>query len=181
MIKLSIALPIIAFTGLFGYGSYREASDACEKWSTGGRRVEYLRQYTTWEVLKTPQAQQEIKSKRERLKKEHASSPPKYSPPSCTEVIGFTYCVPARDWDFIRREKIESIDDNVAEKMIQESTAKGIGVITSRLDRRCSVDSLSSRKQILGLEFNKRIDKQKVYIESPFTNPNWEVKKYFRY
>ena len=179
--KLSIALPIIAFTGLFGYGSYREASEACDKWGSGGRRIEYQRQYTKWEILKTPQAQQKIKSERERLKKEFASSPPKYSPPSCTEVLGFTHCGPAIDMDFVRRKQIESIDDNVAENMIQESTAKGIGVITSEPNRRCIVDRLSSRKQIIGLEFNKRIDKQKVYIESPFTNSSWKVKKYFRY
>ena len=61
--KLSIALPIIAFTGLFGYGSYREASEACDKWSSGGRRIEYQRQYTKWEILETPQAQQKLSPK----------------------------------------------------------------------------------------------------------------------
>ena len=179
--KLSIALPIIAFTGLFGYGSYREASEGCEKWKSAGRRIEYLRQYTKWEVLKTPQAQQEIKFKKERLKKEFASSPPKYSPPNYTEAIGFEYGIPGRDMEHIMRVQIKSVDDEVAKKIIQESTANGKGVITSELNRQCTIDQLSSRKQILGLEINQRIDTKKIYLESPFNNSSWTVRKYFRY
>lgn len=185
--KLSIALSIIAFAGLFGYGSYREASDACEKWIKGGRKIEYKRPYTKSEILRRRDVQERI----EFLKQQDDNRPvrpdagkPSQPPPNCKDLFGaLGVCddTPLRDLEFIRKTKKQIIEDQVAADFIRESILNNSGVSTSTHNRKCTVDYLSSRKQILGLEFNKSIDKKKVYVESPFINPDWKIKKYFRY
>ena len=60
--QLFVLSGLIAFGGLFGYGSYREAYDACEKWSSHGGEIEYLRAQTKWKVLGTPKAKRQVHS-----------------------------------------------------------------------------------------------------------------------
>ena len=181
--KLSIALSIIAFTGLFGYGSYREASDACEKWIKGGTKIEYKRPYTKPEILRRRDAQERI----EFLKQQYDNKPihPDVGKPdpNCRELFeGYNFCgIPGRDIEFIHKMNHKRIEDEVASDLIRESITNGAGIVTSTPNRQCTVDHLSSRKQILGLEFSKSIDRQKVYIKSPIVNSSWAVKKYFRY
>ena len=119
--KLSLLMPIIAFTGLFGYGSYREAFDACDKWSASGREIQYQRPYTKSEILETAKVQNKIKSERRRLEQDLASlpieSPP---PPTGCRFLSSKPCSPEIDDRLMIENQISNLEDDISEEMIEE-------------------------------------------------------------
>ena len=181
LMKLSILLPIIAFTGLFGYGSYREASDACDKWSASGREIEYQRQYTKSEILKTAKAKIKILSERKRLEQELDSLIVKPPPTGCGTFFNRKPCPLWFDEEWMIKNRIENLEDEIAEQMVLEATKNGTGVIDSIANRKCMIDRMSTKKQILGLETNKKINRNKIHLFYPLDNSDWKVKRRFRY
>ena len=120
--KLSIALPIIAFTGLFGYGSYREASDACDKWSASGREIQYQRPYTESEILEIPEAKKKINSDRQILMQELALLKNSQKPEYCKLAAA---CTPYIDDEYILKKRIFKLERNTAANMIQKFNLAG--------------------------------------------------------
>ena len=61
--------------------------------------------------------------------------------------------------------QIKQVQDKVAKQLVELSIIEGRGIETSTPSRKCEIDNMSTRKQILGLEIKKRL------TQVQFTSP----------
>ena len=185
--QLFVLSGLIAFGGLFGYGSYREAYEACEKWSNHGGEIEYLRTQTKWEILGTPKAKRMIKKELEILNIKLSEAQRLYeieqSKEEPCQPSFYLFCGGRANRYHVNKieSQISEVQDKVAKQLIEASITEGRGIETSTPSRKCEIDSMSTRKQILGLEIRKKVNSSRIYKSHPFDSSDWSVVKHFRY